>query len=152
MLLPLLGTHSVGRLEEAFAECEEFFPVLAAPAIRRLIERIHEMDEIDREIRRIVKEDEALRRLMTIPGVGELTEMPVHTFAPPMESFRDGRDSAAWVGLSPRDSSTSAPTGRTAWFGSGGRLVGLTGRHRRNTDLAIAIAVLHGRNPCIPAI
>ena len=32
--------------------------------------------------------------------------MAVHTFAPPMESFRNGRDFAAWVGLTPRESST----------------------------------------------
>ena len=61
---------------------------------------------MDREIRRIAREDEALGRLMTIPGVGELTAMAVHTFAPPMESFRNGRDFAAWVGLTPRESST----------------------------------------------
>ena len=93
-----LGTHNVGRLEEAFAECEECFPALAPPAIRLLIERIHdldaEIDEMDREIRRIVREDEALRRLMTIPGVGELTAMAVHAYAPPMENFRKGRDFA----------------------------------------------------------
>ena len=84
--------------------------MLVPPAIRLLIERIHdldaEIDEMDREIRRIVREDEALRRLMTIPGVGELTAMAVHTFAPPMESFRTGRDFGAWVGLTPRESST----------------------------------------------
>ena len=104
------GTHNVGKLEEAFTECEKFFPALAAPAIRCLIKRIHELDaeidEMDREIRRIVRKDEALQRLMTIPGVGELTAMAVHTFAPPMESFRNGRDFAAWVGLTPREWST----------------------------------------------
>ncbi len=104
------GTHNIGRLEEAFARCEEHFPAMGPPAIRLLIERIHELDgeihEMDREIRRIAKEDEALGRLMTIPGVGELTAMAVHTFAPPMESFRNGRDFAAWVGLTPRESST----------------------------------------------
>ena len=61
---------------------------------------------MDREIRRIVRKDEALGRLMTIPGVGELTAMAVHTFAPLMESFRNGRDFAAWVGLTPREFST----------------------------------------------
>ena len=54
-----LGIHNAGRLEEAYAECEEFFPVLVPPAIRLLIERIHdldaEIDEMDREIRRIVR-------------------------------------------------------------------------------------------------
>ena len=105
-----LGVHNVGRLEEAFGECEEFFPALVPRAIRIFIERIHELDAeisgMDREIRRIVREDEALRRLMTIPGVGELTAMAVHAYAPPMESFRKGRDFAAWVGLTLRESST----------------------------------------------
>ena len=109
-LVAALGTHNVGKLEEAFVECEEFFPAPAPPAIRLLIERIHgldaEIDELDREIRRIVRGDEALGRLMTIPGVGELTAMAVHAFAPPMESFRTGRDFAAWAGLTPRESST----------------------------------------------
>ncbi len=86
------------------------FPCAGASAIRLLIERIHELDaeidETDREIRRIVREDEALRRLMTIPGVGELTAMAVHAYAPPMEGFRTGRDFGAWVGLTPRESST----------------------------------------------
>ena len=107
-----LGIHNVGRLEEEFTECEEFLPVLVPPVIRLLIERIHdldaEIDEMDREIRRIVREDEVLRRVMTIPGVGELTAMAVHTFAPPMESCRKGRDFAAWVGLTPRESSTDS--------------------------------------------
>ena len=109
-LVAPLGTHNVGKLEEPFAEREEWFPALVPPAIRLLIERIHdldaEIDETDREIRRIVREDEALGRLMTIPGVGELTAMAVHAYAPPMESFRKGRDFAAWVGLTPPESST----------------------------------------------
>ena len=47
-LVAPLGTHNVGRLEEAFAECEESFPALAPPAIRLLIERIHDLDAAGR--------------------------------------------------------------------------------------------------------
>ena len=105
-----LGIHNVERLEEAFAACEEHFPAPAPAAIRLLVERIDdlnaEIDELDREIRRIVRDDEKLTRLMTIPGVGELTAMAVHAFAPPMASFRNGRHFAAWVGLTPRESSS----------------------------------------------
>ena len=61
--------------------CEEFFPPLAPRAIRLLIEQSRELDagidEMDREIPRIVREDEALRCLMTIPGVGELSATTV---------------------------------------------------------------------------
>lgn len=42
------------------------------------------------------------RRLPTIPGVGSLTALAVEAFAPPKESFKCGRDFAAWLGLVPR--------------------------------------------------
>ena len=63
-----------------------------------------QIEEVDKEIRRIVREEEELKRLMTIPGVGEITAMAVHAFAPPMESFPRARDFSAWIGL--RESST----------------------------------------------
>ncbi len=125
-LVAPLGVHNVRKLEEAFHGSEKFFPALAPPVIRLLIERIHELDaevdELDREIRRIVREDEALGRLMTIPEVGELTAMAVHAFAPPMESFRAAGTSCA-PGRRPGDRSrTGIPSGdRSALPGEPGR-------------------------------
>ena len=43
---------------------------------------------------------------MTVPGIGPVTAMAIQAFAPPMESFRCGRDFAAWLGLVPRQHST----------------------------------------------
>ena len=54
-----------------------------------------QLDEVDQQMRSIVREDEELRRLMTIPGVGEVGAMAVQAFAPAMESFSRGRDFAA---------------------------------------------------------
>ncbi len=55
---------------------------------------------------RAVLEDADARWLMTIPGVGPITAMAVQAFAPPMESFRRGRDFSAWLGLVPRQHTT----------------------------------------------
>src|SRR3546814_178374 len=44
--------------------------------------------------------------LPIFPGVGPLTALAVEAFAPPMESFRCGRDFAAWLGLVPRQFSS----------------------------------------------
>lgn len=49
---------------------------------------------------------ETAQRLQTIPGIGPITAMAVEAFAPPMESFRRGRDFAAWLGLVPRQHSS----------------------------------------------
>ena len=43
---------------------------------------------------------------MTIPGIEPIGAMALQTFAPPMESFRRGRDFSAWLGLVPRQHTT----------------------------------------------
>ena len=75
-----------------------------------LIEMLHALDEqialLDREIAQRAKEDETARRLMTIPGVGPITATALAALAPPAETFRRGRDFAAWLGLTPLQQST----------------------------------------------
>jgi transposase len=62
--------------------------------------------ELDREITKRAREDADARRLMTIPGIGPITATALLALAPPANSFRNGRDFAAWVGLTPLQRST----------------------------------------------
>jgi len=75
-----------------------------------LLGRIEELDDkidgLDRELLARAREDEVTARLMTIPGIGPVTAMAIQAFAPPMESFRRGRDFSAWLGLVPRQHTT----------------------------------------------
>ena len=77
---------------------------------RLLLGRIGELDDkidgLDRKLRKSARECEETARLMTIPGVGPITALAIQAFAPPMESFRRGRDFSAWVGLVPRQHTT----------------------------------------------
>jgi transposase len=59
------------------------------------------------------------RRLQTMPGVGPITAMAIETFAPPMTTFKRGRDFAAWLGLVPRQHSTGGKQllGKTSKMG-----------------------------------
>src|SRR3954468_10084475 len=43
---------------------------------------------------------------MTIPGIGPVTAVALTALAPPAQTFRRGRDFAAWVGLTPLQHST----------------------------------------------
>lgn len=65
-----------------------------------------EIGTLDAEIARRARENEIARRLMTIPGIGPLIATAIATLAPPPETFRKGRDFAAWLGLTPRQHST----------------------------------------------
>lgn len=44
--------------------------------------------------------------MQTMPGVGPVASMAIESFAPPMESFRNGRSFAAWLDLTPRQNLT----------------------------------------------
>lgn len=75
-----------------------------------MIDSIRALDEriagLDREIAQRAKADPVARRLMTIPGIGPITATALIALAPPPESFRKGRDFAAWLGLTPLQRST----------------------------------------------
>ena len=79
-------------------------------AARAMIGMIEELDErigeLDKEIARRAREDEVARRLMTIPGIGPIAATAISALAPPAETFKRGRDFAAWLGLTPRQMST----------------------------------------------
>jgi transposase len=64
------------------------------------------LDEIQTKLMRWHREDDVSRRLATIPGVGPIGSTMLSMKAPPAETFRSGRDFAAWLGLTPKDHST----------------------------------------------
>ena len=57
---------------------------------------------IDADIRRMVRASEACRRLMSIPGVGQLTALAFTAAIDDPERFRRSREIGAYFGLVPR--------------------------------------------------
>ena len=104
------GPARVPQLMRAVEDPDEPIPELARPVLQMLIETLRGLDEqiarLDHEIAQRAKENEAARRLMTIPGVGPVTAVALAALAPPAETFKRGRDFAAWVGLTPLQRST----------------------------------------------
>jgi transposase len=96
----------IARIEDPLCD----LPQSARSVFLLMIESIKQQDmqikELDREITRRAREDADARRLMTIPGIGPITATALLALAPPAESFRNGRDFAAWVGLTPLQRST----------------------------------------------
>ncbi len=63
-------------------------------------------DEIETRLMKWHRDDDVSRRIATIPGIGPVGSTMLSMKAPPAESFRSGRDFAAWLGLTPKDHST----------------------------------------------
>lgn len=85
------------------------------------------------------------RRLMTIPGVGPIGATALVALAPPPETFRKGRDFAAWVGLTPLQKSTGGKQRLGAISKMGERTL------RRLLILGSSAVVLHASERGAPA-
>ena len=109
----LVGPQGVARAKELVAlvaDPDTLVPGAARPALQVLVSALERLDAeirgLEAEIARRAKDDAVARRLMTIPGVGPLIATALVALAPPPETFRRGRDFAAWLGLTPRQHST----------------------------------------------
>lgn len=98
-------------------------PRAARDMFRIMLDMLEELNRqvatLDKEIARRAREDEVASRLMTIPGIGPIGATAIAALAPPSETFRRGRDFAAWLGLTPKQKSTGGKTrlGRTSKMG-----------------------------------
>src|SRR6476659_7018258 len=102
-----------------------------------------EWSELDRRIAALTaefvaraREDQAARRLATIPGFGALNATALVAAIGTGETFRRARDLAAWLGLVPRQATT----------GGKPRLLGIT--KRGNTYLRTLL--IHGARAALP--
>jgi transposase len=114
------GPSDIARLIAQIEDPASGIPEVARSCLGRLVEMLRRLqDEItalDREITVRAKSDDVARRLMTIPGIGPLIATAIEALAPPSETFRSGRDFAAWIGLTPVQRSTGGKErlGRTS--------------------------------------
>jgi transposase len=104
------GVHHIKRIAEILDAPDSDLPDLMREECAELLEQIAEqtarINTRTAKIKALAAQTDTARRLQTIPGVGPLTALAVEAFAPPMESFKCGRDFAAWLGLVPRQFSS----------------------------------------------
>jgi transposase len=89
---------------------ENGLPMLARRMIDDLWQRLQQTNQqvlaYDRELAQLVRTDERAKRLMTIPGVGEQVATGIVASVPDPRLFKNGRQFAAWLGLTPRQYTT----------------------------------------------
>ncbi len=64
------------------------------------------LKKLEKKIRIICKQNEACRRILHVPGVGELTATAIVAAVPNANECKNGRHMSAWLGLIPRQSSS----------------------------------------------
>lgn len=101
------GATNTWHLVALVAGEQSALPTIAQFSLAALTEMLAQLDKqikaLDAEIGRCARESAVAQRLMTIPGIGPLIATATATPAP--EAFRNSRDFAAWLGLTPRQRS-----------------------------------------------
>lgn len=89
-------------------------PTLAARALHDLLEHIRVLEskafEYEREIAEHAKRDERARRIQALSGIGPLSASAIVATVQEAREFRNGRQFAAWLGLTPKQFSTGGKT------------------------------------------
>ena len=117
------GNAALLAFEDTLESNRGLVPELVLEAARLYYHHIEQLARsiaaLERQMAEATKRDDDMRRLRTMPGIGPINAAAFMAFAPPMESFRCGRDFAAWLGLVPRQHSTGGKTrlGRVSKMG-----------------------------------
>lgn len=117
------GPANVKVLASALEGSDWNFPAIVRELGTLFVTQIVQLDgkinEVEKALRREAQRGSETRRLQSMPGIGPITAMAVEAFAPPMTTFKRGRDFAAWLGLVPVQHSTGGKQrlGRTSKMG-----------------------------------
>jgi transposase len=137
--LPRGRQRGIERMGGELERLERVLPAVVVETLRQQLKRIEGFDrdigEIEKKLAQWKKEDEAVRRLLAIPGVGLLSATAALATIGEAKAFKSGREFAAFLGLVPRQS------------GTGGR-VKLLGISKRG-DVYLRTLLIHGARSVI---
>ena len=104
------GPGGVKVLTSLLHEKDDILPPQARFALRTIVRQLQtiaaEIESLEWQVLAWHRTDETSRRLATIPGIGPITATALAAAVPDASLFRSGRQFAAWLGLTPRPSSS----------------------------------------------
>jgi transposase len=123
-----------GRWSQVRQRCAEWVPDLAWIELDALYQRVLSLHQqilaYERKIKAFVRSDDRARRLTEINGVGPITASALVATVGDAHEFRNDRQFAAWLGLTPRQYST------------GGKM--RLGRIAKRGDVYLRTLLIHG--------
>jgi transposase len=98
------------KIQPELAKAGERLPAVITESVLEQLARIgglqQDLDRLDQRLAALGKHHPQMLALQTIPGIGPLTATALVATATDLTSFRSGRQFAAWLGLTPRQTGT----------------------------------------------
>ena len=79
---------------------------LLSDEYQRLLQLNEQLKNYDKQIEQLATQHEAMKRMMTLPGIGAITATALMASIGDIKNFKSGRELAAWLGLVPKQYST----------------------------------------------
>ena len=131
-----LGFRDVGNSTRLVGTLAREVKHTASDIFKLTAAELPEIAAFDAEFVRMARDDAAVRRLMTIPGIGTINATALAAAVGDARTFGRGRDMAAWLGLTPRQMTT----------GGKPRLLGISKRGNRY----LRKNLIHGARAVLP--
>lgn len=110
LALPQGSETVLRRVPELLEDAESPIPYSLRPALAELLDEWRDLErriaDLERHLQAQAKTLPEVRRLMAIPGIGLWIATALAAAVGSLEQFRNGRHLAAWLGLTPRESSS----------------------------------------------
>lgn len=98
------------RLPAELAQAADKLPGVLVQSVQEQLSRVEKLqediDHIDKRLSTMGKQNQQMLALQTIPGIGPLTATALAATATDLSGFDSGRQFAAWLGLTPRQTGT----------------------------------------------
>ena len=104
------------RIQDELSKAQERdrLPVVVVLSVQEQLKRIDalqdDINQLDKRLASLVKQNQQMQALQAIPGIGPLTATALVATAADLSSFDSGRQFAAWLGLTPRQTGTGGKT------------------------------------------
>ena len=102
------------QTELAKADQDSRLPGYVVVSVQEQIQRVtvlqNDIEELNRRLGAMLKQNQQMLAVQTIPGVGPLTATALVATVGDVSTFKSGRQFAAWLGLTPRQVGTGGKT------------------------------------------
>jgi len=97
-------------LEDADNELSTTLRDMVQELYSEFLEVIKKIEKYNSKIDQILQENERCQKILQVPGVGPITATAIFAAVGDVHVFKNGREFAAWLGLTPRQHSTGGKT------------------------------------------
>jgi transposase len=151
--LGIVAPQGIGRVADLIAALvgeHIVVPALARQALRGLTAELEALGDRVKEIEAAIltwhRNDEASRRLATIPGIGPITASAIVATITDPTQFHSARQFAAWIGLVPKQNSSGGKQRQGGISKQGDRTL------RRLLVLGATALIRHARTKSTPDV